>query len=84
MLEASIVAFMVCGAFLSRSYFDLYFHFVAITILLRFFYHQSLYSQSWEQVETEPSVVSEGATTRRIVRTPVFPMGQKIEHLKRP
>ena len=35
MLEASLVAYAICGAFLSRSYFDLFFHFVAFTIILK-------------------------------------------------
>ncbi|HEU4335446.1 MAG TPA: putative O-glycosylation ligase, exosortase A system-associated [Candidatus Eisenbacteria bacterium] len=33
-VEASMVGYVVCGFFLSRSYFDLYYHLVAITILL--------------------------------------------------
>lgn len=35
MLEGSIVAYVVTGFFLSLSYFDLYFHFIAIAIILQ-------------------------------------------------
>jgi probable O-glycosylation ligase (exosortase A-associated) len=35
MIEVSIIGYLVCGAFLSMSYFDLFFHLVAITIILK-------------------------------------------------
>jgi len=35
MLQISILAFLISGAFLSVSYFDLFFHFIAIAIILR-------------------------------------------------
>lgn len=35
MLEASLIAYLVCGAFLSLSYFDLFYTLVAITVLLK-------------------------------------------------
>jgi len=35
MLEASLVGFIVSGLFLSRSYFDLFYHIVAIVIVLK-------------------------------------------------
>jgi probable O-glycosylation ligase (exosortase A-associated) len=35
MLEVSLLGFLVSGAFLSMSYFDLYFHLVAITVMLK-------------------------------------------------
>jgi len=35
MLEVSLVGFLVSGAFLSMSYFDLFFHMVAITVMLK-------------------------------------------------
>jgi len=35
MLEASLAGYLVCGFFLSRSYFDLFYHFVAITVILK-------------------------------------------------
>ena len=35
MLEAGLAAYLVNGFFLSRSYFDLFYHFVAIAILLK-------------------------------------------------
>ena len=37
-LEASLVAYGICGAFLSRSYFDLFFHLIAITVILKKIY----------------------------------------------
>ena len=35
MIEVSIIAFVVCGAFLSMSYFDLFLHLVAVTVILK-------------------------------------------------
>jgi len=35
MLQASLAAYVVCGAFLSMSYFDLFYHLVAIVIILK-------------------------------------------------
>ena len=35
MLEVSLLGFLVTGAFLSMSYFDLFFHLVAITVMLK-------------------------------------------------
>jgi len=35
MVEVSLAAFLVSGAFLSLSYFDLFFHLVAITVMLK-------------------------------------------------
>jgi probable O-glycosylation ligase (exosortase A-associated) len=35
MLEASVAAYVVAGAFLSMSYFDLFYHLVAITVILK-------------------------------------------------
>jgi probable O-glycosylation ligase (exosortase A-associated) len=35
MLQASLAAYVVCGAFLSLSYFDLFYHLVAITVILK-------------------------------------------------
>jgi probable O-glycosylation ligase (exosortase A-associated) len=35
MLQASFAAYVVCGAFLSMSYFDLFYHLVAIVIILK-------------------------------------------------
>jgi probable O-glycosylation ligase (exosortase A-associated) len=37
MIEVSLVAYAVSGAFLSMSYFDLFYHLVAITVLLKVF-----------------------------------------------
>ena len=35
MLEVSLVGYIVCGAFLSRSYFDLFYHIIAIVICMK-------------------------------------------------
>jgi probable O-glycosylation ligase (exosortase A-associated) len=35
MIQVSLTGFIVCGAFLSMSYFDLFFHLVAITVILK-------------------------------------------------
>ncbi len=35
MVEVSVVAYIVTGAFLSMSYFDLFYHLVAITVILK-------------------------------------------------
>src|SRR5258705_6867999 len=35
MVEISLIGFLISGAFLSMSYFDLFFHLVAITVLLK-------------------------------------------------
>ena len=35
MMEGSVVAYVVTGFFLSLSYFDLYFHFIAVAIILK-------------------------------------------------
>jgi hypothetical protein len=35
MLQASLAGYLVCGAFLSMSYFDLFYHLLAIIIILK-------------------------------------------------
>ncbi|MGH9891843.1 MAG: putative O-glycosylation ligase, exosortase A system-associated, partial [bacterium] len=40
MLEVSLAAYLVSGVFLSMSYFDLFYHLVAITVLLKVFARQ--------------------------------------------
>lgn len=41
MIEVSLVGYAVSGAFLSMSYFDLFYHLVAITVLLKVFVARS-------------------------------------------
>jgi probable O-glycosylation ligase (exosortase A-associated) len=41
MVEVSLVGYAVSGAFLSMSYFDLFYHLVAITVLLKVFVRRS-------------------------------------------
>ena len=42
MVEVSLVGYAVSGAFLSMSYFDLFYHLVAITVLLKVFVRRSV------------------------------------------
>ncbi len=42
MLEASLIAYAISGAFLPRAYFDLYFQLVAATIILKILYHREV------------------------------------------
>lgn len=35
MLEVSLLAYLVCGAFLAVAYFDLFYHLIAITVILK-------------------------------------------------
>ena len=41
MIEVSLIGFLVCGAFLSMSYFDLFYHLVAITVILKVLVRQA-------------------------------------------
>jgi hypothetical protein len=41
MVEVSLAAYAVSGAFLSMSYFDLFYHLVVITVLLKVFVARS-------------------------------------------
>ena len=63
MMQISIVAFMAGGAFLSLSYFDLAWHFMAITITL---YHLARMPHEGEGVASE-----ERKVVRRGVRAPL-------------
>jgi probable O-glycosylation ligase (exosortase A-associated) len=36
MIELSLIAYMVSGAFLGRAYFDLYYHMISIVVILKF------------------------------------------------
>ena len=35
MIELSLLAYMVSGAFLGRAYFDLYYHMISIVVILK-------------------------------------------------
>jgi putative inorganic carbon (HCO3(-)) transporter len=59
MIEVSLFGFLIVGAFLSMSYFDLFFHLVAITALL-----QVLVAERLTQEEPAP------APARAVVRVP--------------
>ena len=68
MLEAALVAYMICGAFLSRSYFDLFFHFVAITVILKKLYQTEVLNE-YKSRNTDHVTVSNGqrATEQRVL-----------------
>lgn len=56
MLEVSLVGYVVTGFFLSLSYFDLFFHLVAITVILRV-----ILQAEWRvRVAAEPGPVPTG------------------------
>ncbi len=51
MVQVSLVGYATAGAFLGLSYFDLYYHFIAITVI------------TWGLIHQEPAVVASAATT---------------------
>jgi probable O-glycosylation ligase (exosortase A-associated) len=59
MIEAGLVVFLVNGFFLSRSYFDLFYHFVAIAIILKSLANvrESQLTDSSEPTLAEPGVM---------------------------
>ena len=63
MLEVSLVGFLIVGAFLSMSYFDLFFHLVAITALLKVMVADHL-------AQAVPAPVPAGGRPRVTVRVP--------------
>lgn len=60
MLQASLIAFAVGGAFLGRAYFDLYYHIVAIIVLLQ------------DHVERQPQSVPESNSSITSREKPVY------------
>jgi hypothetical protein len=50
MLQASLAGYLVCGAFLSMSYFDLFYHLLAIIIILRRIVHVHDYQAATNRV----------------------------------
>jgi probable O-glycosylation ligase (exosortase A-associated) len=51
MLQASLAGYLVCGAFLSMSYFDLFYHLLAIIIILRRIVHAHDYQAATNRVD---------------------------------
>jgi len=76
MLEPAFVAFMVCGAFLSLSYFDLFFHFVAITVLLKLFYQTDVITEPRHHNEEKTSNVIRNGS-HRLSQIPNLPIGRR-------
>ena len=56
MIQVSLIAYLVGGAFLSLSYFDLPWHLVAITVVLR------AYLESQDSVKQKESIEPEAST----------------------
>jgi len=52
MLQVSILAYMAAGVFLGRAYFDLFYHLVIISVLVKVFAKQEL--QKISQSEQPP------------------------------
>ena len=59
-VEASLVGFLLSGAFLGLADFDLYFQVVAILILLKIIFRKEVFALS-RQVETEHLAMPEAA-----------------------
>ncbi len=45
MIQVSIIAYMVCGTFLGRAYFDLFYHLVVIVVILKVLAKKELINQ---------------------------------------
>jgi len=58
MVEVSLIGFLISGTFLSMSYFDLFFHLIAIAIILR------------SLVKTSASTAASGAATAPVTARP--------------
>jgi probable O-glycosylation ligase (exosortase A-associated) len=56
MIEVSLFGFLIAGAFLSMSYFDLFFHLVAITALLQVLVAEALAKAEPARIPTPPPV----------------------------
>jgi probable O-glycosylation ligase (exosortase A-associated) len=62
MVEVSLAGYAVSGAFLSMSYFDLFYHLVAITVLLKVFVARSGAPAPTPSTETQAPVAGQVAT----------------------
>lgn len=49
MLQVSVIAFMVCGAFLGRAYFDLFYNVVIMSVILKVLAKKELRKQAAEE-----------------------------------
>jgi probable O-glycosylation ligase (exosortase A-associated) len=63
MLEASVAGYVVAGAFLSMSYFDLFYHLVAITVILKV-----LFQAEERKAEAERKTAEAAARPGRLAR----------------
>ena len=64
MIEVSLAGFLVSGAFLSMSYFDLFFHLVAITIVLKVLAYQPLTLAGLAPAPVRPPALAETRVAR--------------------
>jgi putative inorganic carbon (HCO3(-)) transporter len=55
-IQSGLIAYLVCGAFLARAYFDLFYLFVASTIILKVLYRREVGLQS-QEVLLQPTPV---------------------------
>lgn len=68
MIEVSLLGFLIVGAFLSMSYFDLFFHLIAITAILKVLVAEALAQE--HATPAAPVVVPGGVPPRAPVRVP--------------
>jgi O-antigen ligase len=80
MIEVSILAFLTAGAFLSMSYFDLFYHLVAITVLL-----QVLVTEKLMAPAPDPAPAAAGSAVRVPARGPLtVPAANRALSVPRP
>jgi probable O-glycosylation ligase (exosortase A-associated) len=60
MLQTSVIAYMVGGAFLGRAYFDLFYHLVAMTVIV-----QVLVERQWKNNQAGVTAVPSGRLKRQ-------------------
>jgi len=53
MMEASLLAYMVSGAFLGLAYFDLYFELIALVIVIRILHRRDVLAASTARIRTD-------------------------------
>lgn len=69
MVQVSIIGYAVGGAFLGLAYFDLYYHLIAMVILMRFFVEQHIAKEAAAEVEPTPALENEISNTDVRIRS---------------
>ncbi len=64
MLQIALIGYMASGAFLGRANFDLYYHLVAATIILKALARREAWALSQPELEPEPEPEPEGERIR--------------------